>query len=93
MWKGVPEPASVTLSLDRTSGVSVGWNDSMRMSEHPVCRALNNQVMPPMWVNGNTSAARSRLFASRRWDMPRATAAIDASVCFAPLGSAVVPEV
>jgi hypothetical protein len=50
-------------------------------------------MIPPMWVNGNTSALRSASVRARRSAMARAAAAMVWSVCCAPFGSAVVPEV
>ncbi len=70
-----------------------GSKVSVRISALPNIRLVNSQVTPPMWVKGNTSAARSSSMTARRRPMPRATAAIDASVCWAPFGSAVVPDV
>ena len=93
MWNGVPDPAIVTFSRASTSGVRSGWNDSMRISEHPNCSAVNNQVIPPMWVKGNTRAERSASMIARRWPIPRPTAAIEPSACSAPFGSEVVPDV
>ena len=63
------------------------------MRQLPVCSEENSQVIPPMWVNGKISAERSDPTRPRHWLMPRATAAIDASVWRAPFGSAVVPDV
>ena len=76
------------------SGMVVfGSNASTTSCEQPVIIAVYNQVMPPMWVNGNTIALRSsEVIASARF-MPFDDAFTVASVCCAPLGSAVVPDV
>ncbi len=49
--------------------------------------------MPPMWVKGKTTAFLSASVTSRQAFMPRALARIVRSVCCAPFGSAVVPDV
>ena len=59
----------------------------------PYTRALNSHPMPPMWVNGNTTAFTSASVISSRSHMPTALALIVLSVCSAPFGSAVVPDV
>ena len=83
----------VTPSRANTSGVRCGSNPSMRMFAPPVSRLENSQVMPPMWVNGKARPLRSRWPKSSRSDMPRAVIMMVASVCCAPFGSAVVPDV
>ena len=40
----------------------------------PLCRLVNSQVMPPMWVNGNARALRSAAVTPSRSPMPLATA-------------------
>ena len=52
-----------------------------------------SQPIPPMWVNGNTSADTSSSRMSRHSAMANAEAATVRSVWVAPFGSAVVPDV
>ena len=73
--------------------VLAGSNRSMYTVGNPTARALKSQPMPPMWVNGNTTALRSWSVTSRHAFMPSALARIVRSVCWAPFGSAVVPDV
>ena len=56
-------------------------------------RLEKSHVIPPVWVNGNTRALRSSGTRPRAAFMATAAAAMVASVCRAPLGSAVVPDV
>ena len=56
-------------------------------------RAAISQPMPPMWVKGKMRADTSSERMSRHSAMARAEAMTVRSVCGAPLGSAVVPEV
>ena len=73
--------------------VLAGSNRSMYTVGNPTASALNSHPMPPMWVNGNTTALRSRSVTARQAFMPRALARMVRSVCCAPFGSAVVPDV
>ena len=93
MWKNVPAPATVTPCSLRNRGVVWGSKASANSSRQPVSRLENNQSWPPMWVNGNTIALRSSPVIASRSHMPMADAMIVASVCLAPFGSAVVPDV
>ena len=89
----MPDPASVTPSASSTPVTVSGTKDSNSTLRQPVWRLVTSQVIPPMWGNGKARAFTSASETSRRSAMPRATAATVASVCWAPLGSAVVPEV
>ena len=89
----VPEPARVTSLAARKAGVATGSNASVIRRRHPVNRAAISQPMPPMWVKGKTRAETSSGPMSRHSDMASAEAITVRSVCWAPLGSAVVPEV
>ena len=93
MWNGVPAPAMVTSCSWMSAMVFAGSKRSMYTVGKPTTRALNSQPMPPMWVNGNTTAFRSGSVTSRHAFIPRALARIVRSVCCAPFGSAVVPDV
>ncbi len=93
MWNGVPEPARVTSLAARNPGVVAGSNTSVVSRLHPVNSAAISQPMPPMWVNGKMRADTSSDRMSRHSAMARAEAITVRSVCGAPLGSAVVPEV
>ncbi len=92
MWNGVPAPAMV-MSSRRSTGIAVaGTNASMKTSLQPDISAENVQVCPPMWVYGNTRPNTSSSFRARLSVIASADARTDGSVCFAPLGSAVVPD-
>ena len=83
----------VTRSRLSTATVRSGSNISMMMLAPPVIRLEHSQMGPAMWVKGKARAPRSSGPKSRQATMPRAAAMIVASVCWAPLGSAVVPDV
>ena len=93
MWNGVPAPAIVTSCSWMRATVLAGSKRSMYTVGKPTARALKSQPMPPMCVKGNTTALRSWSVTSRQAFMPRALARMVRSVCWAPLGSAVVPDV
>ena len=59
----------------------------------PSMSVENSQLIPPMWVNGKTSALRSSAVSSSAVAHARRGRLIVPSVCWAPLGSAVVPDV
>ena len=73
--------------------MATGSNDSVMSSRHPVNSAAISHPIPPMWVNGNTRPETSSGPMSRHSDMASAEAITVRSVCWAPLGSAVVPDV
>ncbi len=74
--------------------MAIGSKASVRIMVKPAARqAVSQVVQPPMWAKGKTTAARSASFASSRSAMPSPAASTPASVCRAPFGSAVVPEV
>ncbi len=93
MWNGVPAPGCVQFSDDRNAVVVEGSNAASHSNVAPLCNAVNSHVKPPIWGNGNTNAGLSPSWTSKRSPILSPIAAIDASVCFAPLGSAVVPDV
>ena len=72
MWNGVPAPASVTSCCWIISIVLAGSKRSMYTVGKPYTSALNSQPMPPMWVNGNTTAFTSASVISSRSHMPTA---------------------
>ena len=55
----MPDPASVTPLAARKAGVVRGSNASVVSRVHPVSSAAISQPIPPMWVNGKTSADTS----------------------------------
>ena len=73
--------------------VVAGLNASTTRLALPSCSDENSQMIPPMWVNGKTRAWRSSASSWTRSLMETAAAATVPSVCRAPLGSAVVPDV
>ncbi len=93
MWNGVPAPARVTPSRCSTGIVVAGSKASMTTVLKPTIIELNSQPIPPMCVNGNTSALTSPGSIASAFVMPYADAMIVRSVCCAPFGSAVVPDV
>ena len=88
----VPEPAWVTPWSPSHAGVAAGSKVSTSSRVSPVRSALKRNTIPPTWVIGNTTDARSP--AAQRSDhcIPSSAAARLRSVCFAPFGSAVVPD-
>ncbi len=92
MWNGVPAPATVMRSFCMTGIAVAGTNASMNTSLQPDMSAENVQVWPPMWVYGNTRPNTSSSVSERLSVMASAEARTDGSVCFAPFGSAVVPD-
>ncbi len=73
--------------------VLAGSKRSMYTVGNPTTRALKSHPIPPMWVKGNTTALRSASVTSRQAFIPSALARMVRSVCWAPFGSAVVPDV
>ena len=73
--------------------MACGSNASVQIEAEPTSRKPNSDWIPPTWVNGNTIAKRSAGVVSNASFTPRAAAATVASVCIAPFGSAVVPDV
>ena len=89
----MPAPATVT-EWRWSSGTDVaGTNASTITPRQPVSRPVYSQAIPPMWVNGKTSAVRSPASMASASSMPTADALTVWSVWRAPFGSAVVPEV
>ena len=74
MWNGVPAPASVMRSRWSTGIVVAGTNDSTNTPTQPVSAIVKSHPMPPMWVNGNTIAARSASVTSSASIIPTAEA-------------------
>ena len=91
--KAVPAPATVTPWRRSTSTVGAGSNASTTIAAAPVMSRLKSVAIPPTCVNGNTRPNRSPGTRSSARFTPRALAPTVTSVCFAPLGSAVVPDV
>ena len=73
--------------------MAAGSNASVISSVQPVSREAISQPIPPMWVKGKTRADTSSARMSRHSAMARAEAITVRSVCGAPFGSAVVPDV
>ncbi len=93
MWNGVPAPASVMSWRASIGMVSAGTNVSVRIRRAPVSNELINHTCPPMWEKGNTIATLSSPVIARPSIIVSAAASTLRSVCCAPLGSAVVPDV
>ena len=93
MWKNVPAPAIVTRSRSSTGIVLSGMNASTMMCGHPAMSPAKSQPIPPMCVNGKTSALRSSGASSNAAAIVYADAPTVLSVWRAPFGSAVVPDV
>src|SRR2546423_15500619 len=93
MWNGVPAPANVTSFCASDGGVACASKPSVTIIVQPKASALKMYTAPATWVKGNTQPMRSASVTSSRSHMPTAAALMVASVCCAPLGSAVVPDV
>ncbi len=93
MWNAVPAPAIVTRCFSRTGIVVTGTKPSTSTCWYPPISPANSQPIPPMCVNGNTIALRSSGTISSTRFIACADAPTVLSVCRAPFGSAVVPEV
>lgn len=87
------EPSTVGRCAATRSGEVAGSHASTSSSLPPARSTADSMLTPPMWASGHGIAMTSS--GPTRWacTIPLDEAMIEASVCRAPLGSAVVPEV